>query len=62
MLDFSKLGSVILVKYRMNDGTEHAVTFDNIREAYSFKGSCNSFIRKAIITNFDMQQVARATL
>lgn len=44
----------VLVKYKMNDGKEHAVAFDNVKEAFSFKGSCISFIRKAIITDFQI--------
>lgn len=46
----------VLVEYKMNDGTKHAVTFDNVREAYSFKGSCIAFIRKAIIIDFKMTE------
>jgi hypothetical protein len=45
------------VRYKMNNGIWHTVSFDTFKEALSFKGSCVAFIRKAIITSFTITEV-----
>ena len=45
------------VMYKMNDGKWHTVSFDTFKEALGFKGSCITYIRKAIITSFQIIEV-----
>jgi len=42
----------VKVVYTMNDKSVHELMFNDIREAFSFKGALTHFIRRAIVTDF----------
>lgn len=47
------------VDYQMQDKTRHQVRFETMPEVLGFKGSCNTFIRKGIITSFNIIKLVK---